>query len=192
METRRFKQDSEHQWLLLAMERRRQLHGNDGTILRRDRHDHHNCRQLLSGTLASIGSYGTPVTITAMVVPTSGTLPTVGSVDFQDGGTDLGVISTHTGTSGKAIFTLITTFNQLQVIQANGGVHTISATYLPAPAISAGAGTLAGGLVVTPISLGIAANGWSSAAPNASSYARRNGNIAKKWSSAGPGRLQWH
>ncbi len=115
--------------------------------------------QLLGGApLPAAVVYGTVVTFTATVAPVSGTTaPALGSVDFQDGATDLGVIATDTVSGSNAIFTLITTLNQLKVIQANGGVHTITATYSPGANFTGSAGTLAGGLKVTPAPLTITA-----------------------------------
>ena len=96
--------------------------------------------------------------MTATVAPASGsTAPTTGSVDFQDGTSDLGTITTQTVSDGNTVFTLTTTTTQLQVIQANGGLHTVTATYSPGSGPSGSAGTLAGGLLVTPASLTITA-----------------------------------
>ncbi len=106
----------------------------------------------------STAVYGTPVTLTATVSPATGTTaPTAGSVDFMDGTTDLGAISTETVSGGNAVFTLVTTPKQLQVIQANGGVHTITATYSPGSGFNGSTGTLAGGVKVTPAPLTITA-----------------------------------
>ena len=107
---------------------------------------------------ASTVTYGTPVTLTATVAPTRGTaVPAAGSVDFQDGTTDLGSISSNTVSGTNAIFTLVTTSTQLQVIQANGGIHTITAVYFPGSGFNGSTGPLAGGLKVTPASLTISA-----------------------------------
>ncbi len=113
----------------------------------------------VGGSSVTTVTYGTLVTLTATIAPGSGSaVPTAGSVDFVDGSTDLGSISTETPSGSNAIFTLITTANQLQVILANGGVHTITATYTPGDVSFTGsAGTLAGGLAVTPASLTITA-----------------------------------
>ena len=98
--------------------------------------------------------YGTPITFTATVAPSLGSVaPPAGSVDFQDGSFDLGVISTETLSGSNAIFTLVTTPNQLQVIQANGGVHTITAVYSPADGFDGSSETLVGGLTVSPASV---------------------------------------
>ena len=116
----------------------------------------------LGGTSVAVVTYGTPITFAATISPASGTTaPAAGSVDFQDGGTDLGMISTETVSGSNAIFTLVTTPKQLQVIQASGGVHTITATYFPGTGFNGSTGSLAGGLSVTPKPLtvmGITAN----------------------------------
>ena len=71
--------------------------------------------------------------------------------------TDLGTISTETVSGSNAVFTLVTTPNQLQVILANGGVHTITAIYAPGNGFNGSTGTLGGGLIVTPAPLTITA-----------------------------------
>ena len=102
--------------------------------------------------------YGTPITLTATVSATTGTTaPAAGSVDFQDGSTDLGTIATETVSGSNAVFTLVTTPKQLQVIQTNGGVHTITATYSTGSGFSGSTGTLAGGVKITPAPLTITA-----------------------------------
>ncbi len=105
----------------------------------------------LGGSAVTSVTYGSQVTLTADVTPAAGnTAPTAGYVDFQDGTTDLGSIFTEMPFGGSAIFTLVTTINQLQVIQANGGVHLVSATYFSGIGFSDSSGIFAGGLAVTP------------------------------------------
>ncbi len=102
--------------------------------------------------------YGTPVTLSATVFPATGTsVPSVGTVDFRDGTTDLGMTSTGSVSGSNAIFTLVTTISQLQVLLANGGVHTVTAVYSPADGSDASTAILVGGLKVTPASLTITA-----------------------------------
>ncbi len=130
------------------------------------------------GTVVAVGSfvgrtpitvcqYGTPVSLTATVAPISGSSPPAGGVDFQDvsAGIDLGVTDSVIISGSNAIYSLITTPNILQVLQANGGVHTITASYYssssgPIPS----SGTLLSGLAVTPAHLTIAAT------PNTRTY----------------------
>ncbi len=113
----------------------------------------------VAGSTVSNVSYGTPVTLTGTVVPAFGTNPpSAGSVDFRDGLIDLGTISTDSISGTSAIFTLITSATQLQTIQANGGVHIITAIYTPGSAgFSGSTGTLSGGLKVTAAPLTISA-----------------------------------
>ena len=102
--------------------------------------------------------YGTSVTVTATVAHSSGSnTPPAGSVDFLDGTINLGLISTETLSGSNAIFSLVTTPNQLQVILANGGIHTITAVFSPGNGFNGSMGTLVGGLTVTPAPLTIAA-----------------------------------
>jgi YDG domain len=96
----------------------------------------------VNGNLSSGITYGTLVTLTATISPTSGTLPpTAGTVDFRDssGGVDLGVVSTATVVGSNAIFTLVTTPNQLQVLSVD---HTISAIYSPGTGFRGSVGKL--------------------------------------------------
>ncbi len=109
----------------------------------------------VDGTSVATVTYGTRVTLTATISPASGSnVPGAGSVDFKDGSIDLGLVSTETVSGNSAIFTLISTPNQLQV---TGGVHTITASYAPGAGFSGSTGTLAGGLGVTPAALTITA-----------------------------------
>ncbi len=82
--------------------------------------------------------------------------PTVGSVDFKDGAIDLGVARTPgTQTANTTTFVLTLTPNQLQVLQASGGVHTITAFYTDGTSFLGSSTTLAGGLTVRPAPLTI-------------------------------------
>ncbi len=113
----------------------------------------------VAGSPVSTITYGLPVTLTATVAPDSGAAaPTAGSVDFKDGTTDLGTVNSESISGTNAIFTLVTTVNQLQVIAAGGGVHNITATYIHGTGFNdSPAGTVAGGLAVTPAPLTITA-----------------------------------
>ena len=115
---------------------------------------------LVNGASAGVITYGTPITLCATVAAQSGTLaPSLGSVDFVDftANLDLGVISTNTLSGTNAVFQLVTTPNELQVLQASGGVHNIFANYLPGNNFKASFATLSGGLTVNPASLTIMA-----------------------------------
>ncbi len=113
---------------------------------------------LVNGSSVATTVYGTSVTLAATVIPVSGSIaPGAGFVDFQDGAIDLGVISTETVSGSNAIFTLVTTPTQLQVIQGSGGVHTIAAVYSPSTGFNGSTGTLQGGEKVTPAPLTITA-----------------------------------
>ncbi len=113
----------------------------------------------VGGSSVATVVYGTLVTLMATVVPASGgNGPVVGSVDFRDGALDLGTTTTETTSGNTGIFTLVTTANQLQVILANGGVHTITSNYIPGGYFTPSSATLAGGLAVTPASLTITAS----------------------------------
>ncbi len=113
----------------------------------------------VGGSAVTTVTYGTPVTLTATIAPSGGgNAPGAGSVDFKDGANDLGTVSTESVVGSNAVFTLITTVSQLQVLQAGGGIHTITAIYSPSSAFSGSTGTLAGGLAVTPASLTITAS----------------------------------
>ncbi len=113
----------------------------------------------VSGSPVSTVIYGTPVTLTATVSPNPVTgVPSLGSVDFKDGGIDLGVVASETPQGNNAVFTLVTSVNQLQVIQTSGGAHTITATYSPGTYFNGSTGTLAGGLTVTAAPLTITAS----------------------------------
>ncbi len=110
----------------------------------------------VNGNLSTGITYGTLVTLTATITPTSGTdAPTAGTVDFKDssGGVDLGVVSTATVVGGNAIFTLVTTPNQMQVLPID---HTISAIYSPGTGFRGSVGKLLN-FSVDPASLTIAA-----------------------------------
>ncbi len=114
----------------------------------------------VNGASVGVITYGTPVTLSATVVAQGGALvPSLGSVDFVDftANLDLGVISTNTISGTNAVFQLVTTPNELQVIQASGGVHNIFANYLPSSNFNASFATLSGGLTVNPAPLTIAA-----------------------------------
>ncbi len=113
----------------------------------------------VNGSPVSTITYGTKVTLTAVVTDTSGnTPPTVGSVDFKDGTTDLGLSKTPgTQTGNTTTFVLVTTVNQLQVSQANAGVHTITASYTDGTSFLGSSITISGGLAVTPAPLSITA-----------------------------------
>ncbi len=113
----------------------------------------------VGGSSVATVVYGTLVTLLATVVPASGGFgPVVGSVDFKDGLIDLGTTTTETFSGNTGVFSLVTTANQLQVILANGGVHTITSSYQPGGYFTPSSATLAGGLAVTPASLTITAN----------------------------------
>ncbi len=113
----------------------------------------------VSGSPVATVSYGTPVTLTATVVAASGSnAPTAGSVTFKDGTIFLGTAFTEIPSGTSAVFTLITSANLLQVIQSNGGNHTITASYFaPGSNFTSSTGTLGGGLAVTPAPLTITA-----------------------------------
>ncbi len=105
----------------------------------------------VSATPVGTVTYGTLVTLAATIVPAFGsTAPTAGFVDFRDGAIDLGLSSTETTSGSNAVFTLVTTPNQLQVLLGNGGLHTITAVYSSGIGFNSSTGTLAGGLKVTP------------------------------------------
>ncbi len=109
------------------------------------------------GTSVTTVTYGTPVTLMATVMSASGsTAPTAGSVDFQDNGSDLGLVTIDNVTGNSAVFTLVTTATQLQV---TGGIHSITTLYTPATPnfYPDGNGNLASGLNVTPAALTIKA-----------------------------------
>ncbi len=111
----------------------------------------------VSGASVTTVTYGTPVTLTATIAAAGGTAaPTAGSVDFQDDGNDLGLVTSDTVSGTDAIFTLVTTSTQLQV---TGAVHAITTTYTPATPnfYPDASGNLAGGLNVTAASLTIKA-----------------------------------
>ncbi len=109
----------------------------------------------VGGSSVTTVTYGTPVTLTATITPTSGsTVPGAGSVDFKDGSIDLGLVSTETPSGNSAVFTLITTVNQLQV---TGGFHSITVHYARGTGFSGSNGTLPGGLAVTTATLTIKA-----------------------------------
>ncbi len=109
----------------------------------------------VGGSSVSTVTYGTPVTLTATVAAVGSTsVPSAGSVDFKDGTKDLGVVSTETISGNNAIFTLITTANQLQV---TGSTHTITAAYSAPTSFNPSTGTLAGGLSITRAALTITA-----------------------------------
>ena len=96
----------------------------------------------IGGSSVATITYGTLITLTATVSPTSGTdVPTAGTVDFKDssGGVDLGVVSAETSVGSNAIFTLVTTPNQLQVLTTD---HTISAIYSPGDGFRGSVGKL--------------------------------------------------
>ena len=110
-------------------------------------------------------NYGTQVTLTATVSPNTGaTAPTLGTVDFQDvsASLDLGVITTDTVFGTSAIFTFVTTANELVVLQAAGGIHVITATYSAGAGFAGSSRSLAGGLGVAPAPLTITMSGTSS------------------------------
>ena len=112
----------------------------------------------VGGVTKSTITYGTPITLTATVTDTAAaTAPVAGTVVFKDGGTTIGTATVGTPSGNTTTFVFITTQNQLQVILANGGVHTITASYNPGPGFLASSGTLAGGLAVTPATLTITA-----------------------------------
>ncbi len=69
----------------------------------------------------------------------------------------MGIATTETVSGLNSIFTLVTTPNQLQVTSANGGVQTVTATYIPGSGFLASSGSLVGGLAVTPAALTIIA-----------------------------------
>ena len=101
-----------------------------------------------------------PVTLIATVSAQSGTAaPTLGSVDFLDvtANLELGVINTATVAGTNAIFQLVTTPSELQVIQASGGVHAISALYTRVNGFNGSFTSLNQGLTVSPALLTITA-----------------------------------
>ena len=111
-------------------------------------------------SLPSSIAYGTQVVFTATVVPGSGTNNPTGTVDFVDvtGNHDLGSVSGTPGPGNSETFALPATgVNSLQVLNSNGGVHTITAVYSPGSGFTGSTGTLAGGLQVTPAPLTITA-----------------------------------
>ena len=102
--------------------------------------------------------YGTPMFLTATVSPVGGSAaPTLGSVEFMDGALDLGPGVDPAISGNNLLFTKILTANQLQVIQTNGGTHTITAVYSPGSGFNGSTGTLSGGVKVTPAPLTIMA-----------------------------------
>ncbi len=112
----------------------------------------------VGGTSVTTVTYGTQVTLKATVTAASGsTAPTAGSVDFQDNGNDLGLVTTEAISGTKAIFTLVTTSTQLQV---TGGIHSITTIYTPGTSdfYSDETGNLTSGLNVTPAALTIKAS----------------------------------
>ncbi len=114
----------------------------------------------VGGTSVTTVTYGTQVTLKATVTAASGsTAPTAGSVDFQDNGNDLGLVTTEAISGTKAIFTLVTTSTQLQVLQLGGGIHSITTIYTPGTSdfYSDETGNLTSGLNVTPAALTITA-----------------------------------
>ncbi len=113
----------------------------------------------VDGSTVSDVNYGTPVTLTAVVTDTSaGIPPAPGSVSFFDGAVNLGTSTSPTTQLGnETIFSLVTTARQLQVISANGGMHTVTAVYSPGAGFSTSSGTLIGGLSVRPAQLIITA-----------------------------------
>ncbi len=97
----------------------------------------------VAGVPVSMVTYGTLVTLIATVSPSSGGLAPSGAfVDFVDASAnvDLGATTAETVSGTSAFFTLVTTANALQVIQANGGIHNVMAIYAPAPASAAAPG----------------------------------------------------
>ncbi len=115
----------------------------------------------VGGTSQSTITYGTQVTLTATVTPTGGgPAPTAGSVDFQDGSSDIGTNTTYTtDANGNGIFSLVTSVNQFEVTLAGGNptVHTITATYTPGTGFATSSATLTNGLTITPAPLTITA-----------------------------------
>ena len=80
------------------------------------------------------------------------------------GGLDLGVVGIETVSESNAVFRLVTTAREFQVIKANGGMHEIGATYSSGVGFSGSSGSLNGGLTVNPAPLTIAA------VPNTTTY----------------------
>ena len=76
--------------------------------------------------------YGEPVTLTAVVIPTSGAGTPAGNVTFADGGTSIG--SAPLDNTGVA---------KLTVSNLGVGAHSLTATY-NAPFVTANGGTAAG------------------------------------------------
>ncbi len=114
----------------------------------------------VNGSLVSNITYGTSVTLTATVTAQSGSAaPTLGSVDFVDIATnlDLGVVSIDTVAGSNAVFQLVTTASELQVLQTGGGVHALGATYTPGDGFNGSTAALVGGLAVNPAPLTITA-----------------------------------
>jgi sugar lactone lactonase YvrE len=114
----------------------------------------------LSGGAALPSSivYGTPVFLSATVTAVGGSIaPTLGGLEFMDGALDLGPGVDPAVSGNNLLFTKILTATQLQVIQANGGVHTITAAYSPGTGFNGSTGTLVGGLKVSPAPLTITA-----------------------------------
>ena len=102
------------------------------------------------GSPVSTITYGTAIAFTATVSSASGTsAPTLGGVEFMDGSIDLGPGVDPTVSGNNLLFTKILTATQLQVIQTNGGVHTITAIYSAGSGFNGSTGTLAGGIQVT-------------------------------------------
>ncbi len=120
-----------------------------------------------SGTLLGGGGlpssiiYGTPIIFTATVTPSGGTTNTTGTVDFvdvSDNNLDLGSVAGTPGAGNSETFILPATgVNTLRVLQAGGGMHTITAVYTADSGFSGSTGTLAGGLTITPAPLTITA-----------------------------------
>jgi hypothetical protein len=95
--------------------------------------------------------YGKTVTLIATVTPASGsTAPSLGTVEFLEGSTELGAISPAPVVGNHALFEWTIPYLDLPVLTTNGGVRTFSAVYSPSAGFSGSSATLAGGLTITP------------------------------------------
>ena len=103
-------------------------------------------------------TYGTPNALTATVAPSSGNTPPLPVRSISTTAAPiLAPLQRKPSPERTQTSTLATAPNQLQVIQANLGIHTIIANYSPGSAFNGSTGTLAGGLQVAPAPLTITA-----------------------------------
>src|SRR5262249_26024586 len=102
--------------------------------------------------------YGHAVTLTATVVPASGSLAPAGSVSFFiNGSTMLGTASkSSTGANNMSVLTLMTTATQLQV--AGGAAQVVSAFFAAGSGFSNSASTNTVTETVSPVTIAVLVN----------------------------------